>query len=432
MDESVVRRWSNNEARLRQQEAVKTVRGLDRARLLGAGKKVLNADVEQLVFDWIVQERHHRRRVTRETIKKTATDLFREVQPAVQFRASSGWCNNFMKRFNLATRLKTHQSQKTPEELVPKLIDFLLYLKSYFRDHPSDLANIVAMDETAVWFDSTSNRTVDVAGSRTVSLASTGHEKLNVTVALSAAANGDKKKPFIVFKGKGKTPEDRELKARRDIIVTYSDNGWFNDGITMEWLQRIMGNLAFTSRLLIWDSYRCHISEAVQEDRRRKKIDVAVIPGGCTGLIQAPDVSWNRPFKTSMRNQYDEWLRSGEKTYTAAGNVRAVSKSQLCDMVVKAWEDLSSDIIVKSFQCCGLVPQPVVDDITCFKEGRPAASGRDALRQALEAPAAQPLNDITVAEDELEHGALVFGNEPADNEQSATEQSASEVSDADE
>ena len=260
---------------------------------------------------------------------------------------------------------------------------------------------------------------VDVAGSRTVSLASTGHEKLNVTVAFAAAASGDKKCPFIISKGKGKTAEDRELKARRDIHVVFSDNGWFNDSLTIEWLQRVLGSLAFRQRLLIWDSYRCHLSEAVRDSRRRKKVDTAVIPGGCTGLIQAPDVSWNRPFKSHLRNQYDEWLLSGEKTYTAAGNLRAVSKTTLCDMVVKAWESISSTLIVKSFQCCGLLPNPSIGDITCFKDGRPAAAGRDQLREAMEAPLSG--NTVppaaTCESDDLDHGAVFLEEaEPVDQD----------------
>ena len=397
-----------------------TVRGLNRALVVGGGKKVFSSEMEQRLFDWVIEERHHRRRVTRKSIKRVASELVRELDPAVDFRASSGWCNNFMTRFNLSTRLKTHQSQKTPEDLMPKLIDFLLYLRAYYHDHPSmELSDIIAMDETAVWFDSTSNRTVDVAGSRTVSLASTGHEKLNVTVALAAAASGDKKCPFIIFKGKGKTTEDRELKARRDIHVVFSDNGWFNDSLTIEWLQRVLGSLAFRQRLLIWDSYRCHLSEAVGDSRRRRKVDTAVIPGGCTGLIQAPDVSWNRPFKSHLRNQYDEWLLSGEKTYTAAGNLRAVSKTTLCDMVVKAWESISSTLIVKSFQCCGLLPNPSIGDITCFKDGRPAAAGRDQLREAMEAPLSG--NTVppaaTCESDDLDHSAVFLEEaEPVDQD----------------
>ena len=89
----------------------------------------------------------------------------------------------------------------------------------------------------------------------------------------------------------------------------------------------------------------------------------------------------------SLRDQYDEWLRVGEKTYTAAGNVRAVSKTILCDIVVKAWQSLSADLIIKSFVCCGQVPGVSVNDISCFKDARQLADGRVDLEERMCMPA---------------------------------------------
>ena len=58
-------------------------------------------------------------------------------------------------------------------------------------------ANIIAMDETAVWKDMLSSTTVDKVGSKTISIKTTGHEKEKVTVCIAAKADGTK--PFIVF-----------------------------------------------------------------------------------------------------------------------------------------------------------------------------------------------------------------------------------------
>jgi len=42
---------------------------------------------------------------------------------------------------------------------------------------------------------------VNEAGASSVTIRSTGHEKDRVTVCLAAKANGQKLKPFIVFRG---------------------------------------------------------------------------------------------------------------------------------------------------------------------------------------------------------------------------------------
>ena len=59
---------------------------------------------------------------------------------------------------------------------------------------PSD---IIAMDETAVWFDMIGNSTVEHKGARTIALKTTGHEKSRLTVILAAKGDGTKLKPYI-------------------------------------------------------------------------------------------------------------------------------------------------------------------------------------------------------------------------------------------
>ena len=94
----------------------------------------------------------------------------------------------FMKRFRLTTRMKTHQSQKSPSNLIPKVIQFMRYTRTYFEDHPDmNLDSIYAMDETAVWFDAGGSRTVETVGAKSVSLTTTGHDKQNVALTAAGA-----------------------------------------------------------------------------------------------------------------------------------------------------------------------------------------------------------------------------------------------------
>ena len=80
--------------------------------------------------------------------------------------------------------------------------------------------------------------------------------------------------------------------------------------------------------------------------------DIAMIPGGCTSLLQAPDISWNKPFKAAYASLYEEWVSSIgclESNRTEAGNPRPPSKLLLCQWVVKAWDMVDKEIIQKSF-----------------------------------------------------------------------------------
>ena len=104
--------------------------------------------------------------------------------------------------------------------------------KSYHEE------NIWAFDETAVWFDSVGNTTIQKVGSKEVEMFTTGHDKQNITVGLCASSAGKKKLPYIIFRGKGNTAEDKQLKARKDIEINYSNIGWFNTDLTLHWLRK--------------------------------------------------------------------------------------------------------------------------------------------------------------------------------------------------
>ena len=129
-----------------------------------------------------------------------------------------------------------------------------------------------------------------------------------------------------------------------------------------------------------------HISpDEVKEKLVEKKIDVAVIPGGCTRAVQAPDVVWNGPFKSHLNAEYDEWINNSEiHSYTKSGHLRSPSRTQLCDMIVRAWNKISKEMIIKSFRVCGQVRDIQVEEITAFKDGRCAEAGRVQLKKLLE------------------------------------------------
>jgi hypothetical protein len=83
---------------------------------------------------------------------------------------------------------------------------------------------------------------------------------------------------------------------------------------------------------------------------------MAVIPGGCTSLIQAPDVCWNKPFKAHYRELYEEWMSSdaSNHTFTKGGNQRPPTRVLLATWVKCAWDKIPPELIRKSFLVCGI------------------------------------------------------------------------------
>ena len=81
-----------------------------------------------------------------------------------------------------------------------------------------------------------------------------------------------------------------------------------NEELTLNWVRSVLEAFSFNRRPLAWDSYECHMMQSIKEALSRIKVDQVIIPGGCTKYVQVPDVSWNKPFKALVAEQYDEWM----------------------------------------------------------------------------------------------------------------------------
>lgn len=305
-------------------------------------------------------------------------------------------------------------AQKDPDKLTEKLVSFVDKVGKAVTSKGILEKDIIAMDEIAVWFDMVSPTTIDAVGTKSVSLKTTGHKKIHLIV-LAAKADATKLKPNIVFKG-----AIREVKAMREqmsrAVAATSKNGWMNDDLTADWLKSLVGKFSFKLRLLVWDSYRCHISAATKAALKGYDMTTAVIPGGCTKYVQAPDVIWNQPFKASLHESYDQWMAGDvDKQYTSGGNPKAPSRCLLMEWVLTAWDKLDKDLIIKSLKVCGQTVNPdgsEDDHILCFREGEPCAAGCQALaqlrrREEENRRAAEEEED----EDELLYNALVVEEE---------------------
>ena len=103
-------------------------------------------------------------------------------------------------------------------------------------------------------------------------------------------------------------------------------------------------------RLLEWNIFKCHVIKDTKYSLEKLEVDQAVVPGGCTGFIQAQDVCWNKPFKDSYTESCDDWFETGKQEFTAADNPISAPLEVIVGWIVRAWDNTSSGIIVNSFK----------------------------------------------------------------------------------
>jgi hypothetical protein len=258
---------------------------------------------------------------------------------------------------------------------------FVLHIRQLRLRNEFLPAAIGNMDETPCWMDMPGPTTIESTGSRSVPLRTTGHDKARFTVVLAAMADGRKLKPYVIFKG---VRRSQELDRIPGVVVALSRNGWMTEDLIADWLERVWGRIAFTQCLSVWDAYRCHITQRVKQAVQSMRTTMSVIPGGLTSLVQPADVCWNKPYKEAYREQYDEWLSSGEKSYTAGGHMRCADKATVIGWVKQAWASISPDVIRSSFTVCGIATNTdgSEDDlISCCKPGAPASEALPLIKQ---------------------------------------------------
>ena len=118
-------------------------------------------------------------------------------------------------------------------------------------------------------------------------MVTTGHEKMRVTVCLTARTDGTKLLPYVLVNRKCPMPKiEKEFKGK--LIVNWYGSVWMDDATTEDYLRKVVkaGGVFSKKRLLVWDAFAAHKSESTMNVLKELGIDVAFIPGGCTKYIQ--------------------------------------------------------------------------------------------------------------------------------------------------
>ena len=344
VNEKLVRDWR------RQVEKLKC---MPRNKCANRGKQCQWPELEDSLGTWIEDQRRSGYIITRNLIRIKATAIACEKNLR-NFKATNSWCTRFLRRKNFVLRQKTKIAQKLLEDLEEKITSFHRFIIKRRREMNYDLVHIGNMDETPVWFDMPSAKTVNSKGQKTVLVNTTGHEKSRFTVVLTCLADGTRLKPMVIFKRKTIPKE----KFPPGVIIHCHPKGWMDEAGLKVWIQKVWsarpGGLLRKRSLLIWDSFRAHLVDSVKEALRKTNTDIAVIPGGLTSVLQPLDVSLNKPFKDHLRAKWTTWMIEGQKSFTAGGNIKAAPLSTVCSWVDESWKGLSQDMVSRSFKKCSI------------------------------------------------------------------------------
>ena len=65
--------------------------------------------------------------------------------------------------------------------------------------------------------------------------------------------------------------------------------------------------------LLVMDSAKCHLTDAVKKALKKSNTDVKYVPGGMTPILQTLDTHLNRPIKDFVYGKCEDCILNGEQ-----------------------------------------------------------------------------------------------------------------------
>ena len=257
----------------------------------------------------------------------------------------------------IVKRRVTHQAQEHPQDTIDRSLQWLAIMRPIVSAPTVQQKFVINMDQTAVFLSMHPQTTLALEGSTTVYRRKTvGGGAHRFTCSLAISANGDKLKPFLIFKG---TPDGRiatrefPTNPHRNLVqLVCQESAWQDEENMLRWIDLILvpylqEKAAGVPAILLLDRFSVHWTARVQGKLSEIGISLYGIPAGCTSLVQPIDVGIGKPFKDCLRNYWWDWTNEQNVEDTI---FPAPSREEGSEWVAQSWDTIGADIVKASWR----------------------------------------------------------------------------------
>ena len=101
------------------------------------------------------------------------------------------------------------------------------------------------MDETAFNYNMNSKVTIHKIGAKTIMIKTQNQEKLRISAIMSICGNGERLKPYLIFKGAHNGRIYHSLSKLKEVnkglvVINVNNNAWATKNIIKDWIQKIL------------------------------------------------------------------------------------------------------------------------------------------------------------------------------------------------
>ena len=220
----------------------------------------------------------------------------------------------------ITIRVGTHVSQELSQNVIERALAFMHTIRPILAALPKSM--VINMDQTAVFFSMHPNRTLQLSGSRAVSILSSMQNTSRATLSVSITADGRLLTPMLTFKGtrEGRiaTRELPQNPYQHQLFLNCQEKAWVDEITMLDWVQNVLQPYVFAvsppnihprqAPVLLLDSFKVHHCRNVVQAIHDLGVRLYHIPKGCTGLVQPFDVGIGRPLKCRIRRAWYDFM----------------------------------------------------------------------------------------------------------------------------
>lgn len=280
-------------------------------------------------------------------LREKAKSFYSQTHGDSNFKASSGWLDNFKRRYGIRQLSITGEKLSSDMGAVEP---FKKCLQNKIKELQLSLDQIYNADESGLFFKmlpqkTLAHRSEEVAPGRKMS-------KERITFMPCANASGSHKLKLLVL-GKSKKPRSF---GNSNIPVTYKGQkkAWVTKDIFQDWfytefipaVKRKMKELNLSAKaVLLLDNAPGHPQNLCSED---KQIFAIFLPPNVTPLIQPMDQNVIQAVKLHYRKNLLKKIVASE-TLDISAEIKKINLKDVVHNLHSAWQNVKEELIKKSW-----------------------------------------------------------------------------------
>jgi hypothetical protein len=135
-----------------------------------------------------------------------------------------------------------HTSQRPPAEVESEAFDFMRFVRVIVSGGNHDWCFIMNMDQTLVYFSTSSKQTLDLIGNKTIHIRTSTNDTKRVTMAVTITADGTLLPSSLVFEGKsdGRIAKKEFSTYPKTHFYKCQEAAWMDEEVMITWVNEVL------------------------------------------------------------------------------------------------------------------------------------------------------------------------------------------------